>query len=159
MLSWESLDAGIHVEATWHQPSTQTPLADQARHLWHQHGQMALVAQQDNVRCHTTNTAQERDKEFTASTWPQITPDPTQTELHGTCQSMDATAECCWPPLRMLTRWSGNGFYGSKEIHINTRIQGFHYNVVTVCHDQYFSLHSSVDLMLRLISVFSEVMR
>lgn len=62
-----------HPTEPTHPRGTSTP-------QWH------WLPQQDDERCHTTKTAQEepkqRDRELTATTWPQNAPDPRLIELH-----------------------------------------------------------------------------
>ena len=80
MFCWETLGAGIHVNATWHSPTIQTLLWAKYTPTSQQHYPMAVAPQQDSVPLHTTNTAQEQleenNKGTKVLTRPPNSPDP-----------------------------------------------------------------------------------
>ena len=79
MFWWETLGAGIHVNATWHAPPIQTLLWTKYTPSSQQHYPMAVALVQDNVPWHTTKTAQEQlvehNKGLMVLTGPTNSPD------------------------------------------------------------------------------------
>ena len=75
MFCWETLGAGIDVNATWHAPPIQTLLWKYTTSS-QQHYPIAVATQQDSVPWHTANTAQAQLKEHNKGpkvlTGPQI---------------------------------------------------------------------------------------
>lgn len=95
-----------------------------------------MVAQQNNVCCHTTKPAQEQpkqcDTEVEVSTLTQIAPVPYLIEKHGTClKSLNHIVLLALGCLLCLKQCFG-GFDWSKNIHKNTMTQGFPLELCTV---------------------------